>query len=78
MDLVLTLWVLNGEATHMIREPTSWADCRELYAIARYTDATGQQLHRDGAGLIVRLSCGGHDIVLALPASEGNCEVPSS
>ena len=78
MDLVLTLWILTGEATQVLQEPTSWADCRELYAIARYTDATGQQLHRDGAGLIVRLSCGGHDIVLALPASDGNCEVPAS
>ncbi len=71
MDIVLTLWLASGA---VIQEPTSWDDCRELYGLARYIDATGQQLSRDGAGLIVRLACGGHDIVLALPPSAMPCE----
>ena len=72
MDLVLTLWLQSGA---VISEPTSWADCRDLYGYARFAAASGQELHRDGAGLIVRLACGGHDIVLALPASEAPCEM---
>jgi hypothetical protein len=71
MELILTLWLQTGA---VLREPTSWADCRDLYGWARLADATGQELHRDGAGIVVRLSCGGHDIVLALPASVGPCE----
>ena len=75
MDILLTIWLHTGA---VLREPTSWVDCRDLYGWARLADATGQELHRDGAGLIVRLSCGGLDIVLALPASNGNCEMEAT
>jgi hypothetical protein len=75
MDILLTIWLSTGA---VLREPTSWVDCRDLYGWARLADATGQELHRDGAGLIVRLSCGGLDIVLALPASDALCEIEAT
>lgn len=75
MDILLTIYLASGA---VIMEPTSWSECRELYGLARYADATGNEMHRDGAGLIVRLSCGGHDIVLALPASNAPCEMEPS
>jgi hypothetical protein len=75
MDILLTIWLSTGA---VIMEPTSWVDCRDLYGWARLADATGQELHRDGAGLIVRLSCGGLDIVLALPASDALCEIEAT
>lgn len=75
MDLILTIWLQSGA---VIREPTSWSDCRELYGVARYVDATGGAIERDGHGLIVRMSCGGHDIVLALPESSAPCEMEAA
>tara|TARA_R110000822_G_scaffold21722_11_gene68746 strand:+ start:364 stop:636 length:273 start_codon:yes stop_codon:yes gene_type:complete len=75
VELILTIWLHTGA---VLREPTSWADCRDLYGWARLADATGQELHRDGAGLVVRLSCGGHDIVLALPESDALCEIEAT
>ena len=71
-ELILTIWLASGA---VIREPTNWSDCRELYGVARYTDAIGGAIEREGHGLIVRMSCGGHDIVLALPPSDAPCEM---
>jgi hypothetical protein len=71
METLLVLYLVSGA---VIREPISPADCRELVGWARYADATGSELVRDGAGPIARLACGGHDIVLQLPPSDGSCE----
>ena len=69
--ITLTLWLTTGA---MIVEPTTYADCRSLIGAARYADATGGVLTRDGDGDVARLSCGGHDIVLMLPPSSGPCD----
>ena len=71
-ELTLILWMTTGA---VIRETITSHDCRELIGAARYTDAIGGHMSRDGAdGAIARLSCGGTDLVLMLPPSIGPCE----
>jgi hypothetical protein len=68
---VLTLFLISGL---VITEPISHDDCRDLIGIARYVDATGNQLSRD-EGTIAALKCGEEAVVMMLQASSGPCEL---
>jgi hypothetical protein len=69
--ITLTLFLISGL---VITEPISRDDCRELLSIARYVDATGNQLSRD-EGTIAALKCGEEAVVMMLPASDGPCQI---
>ena len=69
--ITLTLFLISGL---VITEPISHDDCRDLIGIARYVDATGNQLSRD-EGTIAALKCGGQSVVMLLPASDGPCQI---
>lgn len=71
MTLTLILWLTSGD---IIREPVTYDNCRALIGAARYADAAGAVLSRDGAGEIAALSCGDVTVVLQLPTSAGPCE----
>lgn len=52
-------------------------DCETHIAVSRAAVASGGYATVEGPGvyeIIVRLQCGGHDVVLALPPTEGDCE----
>lgn len=71
----ILFYLASGE---LVRERITPAMCERV--IAQSTAAaesggwTGTQTE-DGEILVVRISCGGHDIVLALPPSRGNCDI---
>jgi hypothetical protein len=71
---VLTLFLVSGL---VITEPISHDDCRDLIGIARFVDATGNQLSRD-EGTIAALKCDGEAVVMMLPASDGPCDLEPS
>ena len=69
----LLIFLITGLIIH---EPISEADCRDLIGVARFVDATGQYLFRDGIP-IAALKCDGKAVVLMLPPATGDCEVSS-
>ncbi len=74
-DLILYIWLATGQ---IASGPVSAADCDRHVLTAQAAVASGGFAEFEtptSKTLIVRMQCGGHDIVLALPTSNGDCEV---
>jgi hypothetical protein len=75
MDLItLTLWIWTGAELQKIIEPASVRDCEIVAAQVDVVRNHGLAMERS-EGLIVRVQCGRHDMVLELPPSARECEV---
>ncbi len=78
-ETLLTIWLSTGQ---IISGPIPVSDCLPHIIAAQTATATGGYAEFDvngrPAGIIVRIACDGHDVVLALPPSSGNCEEPTS
>lgn len=76
---ILHVWLYTGQ---IISGPIPASDCLPNITSAQMAIASGgyAELDLDGrsAGMIVRMQCDGHDVVLALPSSNGDCEEPTS
>lgn len=72
--LWLVTWLFSGA---IVNEPITEAQCAEVVSLAREALAEGTTISRNGEG-IGRLACDAHDIVLALPPSEGICDMEPS
>ena len=71
----LTLYLMSGDR---LIEPVTDHECSAIAEAANATQVLGGMLSTDHEGqreLVVRIACGDADIVLALPASNGDCEV---
>lgn len=68
----LVLWVLTSTGVQKISEPISTIECAMVLAMGRAAAEAGAVLARDD-GEVVRLGCGGRDVVLRLPPSAGPC-----
>ena len=74
-DLILYIWLATGQ---IASAPVSAADCDRHVMTAQSAVASGGYAEFETPGqrtLIVRMQCGGHDIVLALPTSNGDCDM---
>lgn len=74
----LIIWLSTGAIAY---GPVSPADCERHISTAQAAVASGGFAEFDSPTektLIVRLQCGGHDIVLALPPTTGPCDVEPS
>ena len=74
-DLIIYIWLSTGV---IASGPVSIADCDRHVLTAQAAVASGGYAEFETPAqrtLIVRLQCGGHDIVLALPTSNGDCEM---
>lgn len=74
MTELLTIFLATGQIASV---PISAADCDRHVLTAQAAVAAGGFAEFETPGqrtLIVRMQCGGHDIVLALPPSNGDCE----
>ena len=70
----LTIYLLTGDR---IIEPVTHQECEAVMYAARAVQTVGGHLETDHEGsrhAIGRMSCGDNDIVIALPASAGDCE----
>ena len=77
-EITLAIWLSTGVIAY---GPVSPADCDRHIATAQAAVAAGGYAEYESADertLIVRLQCGGHDIVLALPPTTGPCDVEPS
>ncbi len=70
----LAVWVLLEIGLSKIEEPASPMECTMMLAMADAAFAARSPLWR-GDDLVVRLACGGRDVVLSLPISAGPCEL---
>lgn len=69
----LLLWVLTATGLQQVREPVSVIECTMVLAMGRAAaEANAVMVHGDGE--VVRISCGGRDVVLRLPPSDGSCD----
>jgi hypothetical protein len=73
-DLFLIFWLATGERE--IQSVTEH-ECREVIAAVDAARTLGLEGRVEDGTLVVRVSCGDADIVLALPTSDGDCEVTS-
>lgn len=69
--LFLTIWLATG--TRYI-EPITEAECTSAIEQSRAVLTLGGTLADEDGVLVVRISCGDDDIVLALPTTERPCE----
>ena len=70
----ILFWMADGT---FARESITPAMCDRVIAQSTAAAETGGWVGtntEDGEILVVRIACGGHDIVLALPPSRGLCE----
>lgn len=75
--LLLSLWLANGA---IVTEPITEADCSLMLGAVAEVEAMQGWLTRELDGeeyIVARLACGDADVVLALPAGTGDCEVGS-
>lgn len=76
MITIIYIWLTSGA---IISGPIPAADCARHLATAEAAITSGgyAMLTEDGAEteVIARIQCDGQDVVLALPATEGDCEV---
>lgn len=73
-DLFLIIYLASG--TRLI-EPVNTAECEAVIYAARAVDLAGGYVETDHAGgreQVTRLSCGDHEVVLAITASQAPCE----
>lgn len=79
MITLLHVWLSTGQ---IISGPIPASDCLTHLGLAQAAIASGgyASLSADDrdVGMIVRMQCDGHDVVLALPSSNGDCEEPTS
>lgn len=79
IETVLHLWLATGR---IVSGPIPIEDCTRHIEIATAAVASGgyAEMTEGGrpTGIIVRMQCDGHDVVLALPPSSVNCEEPTS
>lgn len=69
----LILWVLMAGGLQKIEEPITALECVMVLAMGRAAADADAALMRD-EGEVVRLACGGRDVVIALPMSAGPCD----
>lgn len=71
----ILFWLADGSTA---RESITPAMCDRVIAQSTAAMETGGWVGtqtEDGEILVVRISCGGHDVVLALPPAKGICDI---
>jgi len=69
--LFLVVWLATGEREI---QPVTERECREVIAAVDAARTLGLEGRIEDGTLVVRISCGEDDLVLALPESDGDCE----
>lgn len=75
IEALLTIYLASGA---VVERPISQLDCERNLVVASETALSGGYASLDGphgSFLIVRISCGGKDVILALPPSNGDCAI---
>ena len=75
---IIYIWLTTGA---IVSGPIASVDCLHHIATAEAAVISGgyAMLTEDGAetAVIARIQCDGQDVVLALPSTDGDCEVTS-
>ena len=78
MTTIISIWLASGA---IVSGPIPIEDCARNIAAAEIAVLSGGLAEIEGPGtkeIIVRMQCDGRDVILALPPSEGDCEMEPS